>query len=68
VAVIKKYIYSASGDSVDATQEMFGLGMSNLAASLTSAYPVDGSFSRSAVNHASGVRTQMGGLYTGSNN
>jgi hypothetical protein len=27
--------------------------------------PVTGSFSRSAVNHASGVRTPMGGLYTG---
>lgn len=27
--------------------------------------PVTGSFSRSAVNHASGVRTPMGGMYTG---
>ncbi|XP_065341247.1 sodium-independent sulfate anion transporter-like [Cloeon dipterum] len=62
VAIAKTF---ATGDSVDATQEMIGLGMSNLAACLTSAYPVDGSFSRSAVNHASGVRTPMGGLYTG---
>ncbi|XP_059477481.1 sodium-independent sulfate anion transporter-like [Neocloeon triangulifer] len=62
VAIAKTF---STGDSVDATQEMIGLGMSNLAASLTSAYPVDGSFSRSAVNHASGVQTPMGGLYTG---
>lgn len=28
--------------------------------------PITGSFSRSAVNHASGVATQMGSVYTGS--
>lgn len=27
--------------------------------------PITGSFSRSAVNHASGVRTPLGGVYTG---
>lgn len=33
--------------------------------SFVSSMPVTGSFSRSAVNHASGVRTPIGGLYTG---
>ncbi|KAF4519538.1 hypothetical protein B566_EDAN009441 [Ephemera danica] len=60
------FAYEASGKgSPFQLIEMIGLGISNLAASLTSAYPVDGSFSRSAVNHASGVKTPMGGLYTG---
>lgn len=56
---------SASGDSVDATQELLTLGICNLLGSFASSFPVTGSFSRSAVNHASGVRTPFGGFYTG---
>lgn len=55
----------ASGDSIDATQELLTLGLCNVAGSFVSSMPVTGSFSRSAVNHASGVRTPMGGVYTG---
>lgn len=55
----------ASGDSVDATQELFTLGLCNMFGGFVSSMPVTGSFSRSAVNHASGVRTPIGGLYTG---
>ncbi|XP_054285137.1 sodium-independent sulfate anion transporter-like [Macrosteles quadrilineatus] len=62
VAIAKAF---ASGDSVDATQELFTLGLCNMLGSFVSSMPVTGSFSRSAVNHASGVRTPMGGLYTG---
>lgn len=59
------FILAASGDSIDATQELYTLGMCNVLGSFFSSMPVTGSFSRSAVNHASGVRTPMGGLYTG---
>ncbi|XP_050421473.1 sodium-independent sulfate anion transporter-like [Adelges cooleyi] len=62
VAIAKAF---ASGNSVDATQELYCLGVCNLLGSFVSSMPVTGSFSRSAVNHASGVRTPMGGLYTG---
>jgi len=53
---------------VDATQELYCLGVCNLLGSFVSSMPVTGSFSRSAVNHASGVRTPMGGMYTGKKN
>ncbi|XP_067006365.1 sodium-independent sulfate anion transporter [Anabrus simplex] len=62
VAIAKAF---ASGDSIDATQELLTLGICNLVGSLASSFPITGSFSRSAVNHASGVKTPMGGLYTG---
>ncbi|XP_043785495.1 sodium-independent sulfate anion transporter-like isoform X2 [Apis laboriosa] len=62
VAIAKAF---ANGDKVDATQELITLGICNVLGSCASAMPVTGSFSRSAVNHASGVKTPMGGLYTG---
>uniref|UniRef100_A0A1B6CML3 SLC26A/SulP transporter domain-containing protein n=1 Tax=Clastoptera arizonana TaxID=38151 RepID=A0A1B6CML3_9HEMI len=62
VAIAKAF---ASGDSIDATQELLTIGISNVMGSFVSSMPVTGSFSRSAVNHASGVQTPLGGLYTG---
>lgn len=50
---------------VDAGQELTALGMANLLGSFTSAYPVTGSFSRSAVNNQVGAQTQLSGLITG---
>ena len=50
---------------MDATQELIALGMANLGNSFVQAFPGTGSLSRSAVNNASGVRTPLGGLYTG---
>ncbi|KAL2711530.1 sodium-independent sulfate anion transporter [Vespula squamosa] len=55
----------AKGKSLDATQEMFALGICNILGSFVSSMPVTGSFTRTAVNHASGVRTPFGGLFTG---
>ncbi|CAG2055161.1 unnamed protein product [Timema podura] len=62
VAIAKAF---ASGHSVNATQELLTLGLCNILGSFASSMPVTGSFSRSAVNHASGVKTPLGGLYTG---
>ncbi|XP_063995846.1 sodium-independent sulfate anion transporter-like [Diachasmimorpha longicaudata] len=62
VAIAKAF---ANGASVDATQELLTLGLCNVLGSCARAMPVTGSFSRSAVNHASGVKTPMSGLYTG---
>ncbi|XP_060802780.1 sodium-independent sulfate anion transporter [Amyelois transitella] len=55
----------SEGKYVDATQEMLALGVCNIASSLVDSMPVSGALSRGAVNHASGVATTAGGLYTG---
>lgn len=57
--------FTANGKSVDATQELFAIGASNIVNSFAQGYPGTGSLSRGAVNNASGVRTPMGGLFTG---
>ena len=50
---------------IDASQELVALGVANLLGSFTSAYPVTGSFSRSAVNNQVGAQSQLAGLLTG---
>lgn len=50
---------------LDATQEMLSLGLGNLIGSFFHSMPVTGSFSRSAVMNASGVRTPLASMYTG---
>ncbi|XP_029039363.1 sodium-independent sulfate anion transporter-like [Osmia bicornis bicornis] len=62
VAIAKAF---SRGQSLDATQEMLTLGLCNIVGSFFQSMPVTGSFSRSAVNNASGVRTPLGGIYTG---
>lgn len=53
------------GAAVDATQEMIAAGLCNIANSFVSSMPTTGSFTRSAVNHSSGVRSPLSGLFTG---
>ncbi|XP_069358649.1 sodium-independent sulfate anion transporter-like isoform X2 [Maniola hyperantus] len=55
----------SEGKYVDATQEMVALGVCNIASSFVESMPVSGALSRGAVNHASGVASPAGGLYTG---
>ncbi|CAG9767312.1 unnamed protein product [Ceutorhynchus assimilis] len=62
VAIAKAF---ASGEIIDATQELLTLSFCNILGSFFSSMPVTGSFSRSAVNHASGVQTSFGGVITG---
>ncbi len=50
---------------MDASQEMIALGLCNFAGSFFQSYPTTGSFSRTAVNAASGVQTTAGGVVTG---
>ena len=50
---------------MDASQEMIALGICNIAGSFVSSMPTTGSFSRTAVNSSSGVKTPLGGLFTG---
>ena len=51
--------------SVSPTQEFLALGIANFVSSFVSAYPVTGSFTKSALNAQSGVRTPMGCVVTG---
>ena len=50
---------------MDASQEMVALGVCNVLGAFVSSMPTTGSFSRTAVNSSSGVKTAFGGLYTG---
>lgn len=58
-------MYVAKGKIVNASQEMIALGMCNIMGSFVSSMPVTGSFTRTAVNNASGVKTPLGGAVTG---
>ncbi|XP_063620633.1 sodium-independent sulfate anion transporter-like [Cydia splendana] len=62
VAIAKAF---AVGKPVDATQEMMALGMCNIVGSFTKSMPITGSFTRTAINNASGVQTPAGGVFTG---
>lgn len=48
----------------DANQELFALGMANVAGSLFQAYPAGGGTSQTAVNSGAGAKTQMAELVT----
>ncbi|XP_053607161.1 sodium-independent sulfate anion transporter-like isoform X2 [Plodia interpunctella] len=61
VAIAKAF---ARGRTLDATQEIIALGVCNVASSCFRSFPVNGSFTRSAVSDASGVRSPAAGLYT----
>lgn len=44
---------------------MIALGLCNILASFVSSMPITGSFTRTAINNSSGVKTPLGGLITG---
>jgi sulfate permease, SulP family len=50
------------GEKVDANRELIGLGAANISSALIQGFPVAASQSRSAVNDASGGKTQLVGI------
>lgn len=62
VAIAKAF---AKGKTLDATQEMLAVGLCNVFGSFVRSMPTTGSFTRTAVNNASGVKSPMGGIITG---
>lgn len=50
------------GDTVDASQELVALGSANLGAGLAGGFPISSSSSRTAVNDASGGKSQLAGV------
>mmetsp|Transcript_26678 Transcript_26678/g.57995 ORF Transcript_26678/g.57995 Transcript_26678/m.57995 type:complete len:890 (-) Transcript_26678:597-3266(-) len=61
---IGKNLAAKHNYEIEAGQELFALGVSNLIGAMFSCYPVTGSFSRSAVANSTGALTQMAGLVT----
>ncbi|XP_075296767.1 sodium-independent sulfate anion transporter isoform X1 [Opisthocomus hoazin] len=64
VAIAKAFA-SQNDYRIDPNQELLAMGCANVLGSFVSAYPVTGSFGRTAVNAQSGVCTPAGGLVTG---
>jgi SulP family sulfate permease len=61
---IAKAIAAKTRQRLDPNQELIGQGLANVVGSLTQAFPVSGSFSRSAVNMNSGAKTGMSSVIT----
>ncbi|XP_041789211.1 sodium-independent sulfate anion transporter [Chelmon rostratus] len=64
VAIAKAFA-SQNDYRIDANQELLAIGVTNIMGSFVSAYPVTGSFGRTAVNCQTGVCTPAGGIVTG---
>lgn len=60
-----KSLASQTGDRPDINQDMFSLGIANLATSCLAAMPASGSLTRSALNYSSGARTPFASLMSG---
>jgi high affinity sulfate transporter 1 len=63
---IAKQLASKHNYELDSSLELIGLGMANLFGAMFQAYPVTGSFSRSAVNNEAGAQSGLSGLVTAS--
>jgi sulfate permease, SulP family len=61
---IARAISGRTGQRLNPNQELIGQGLGNLVGSFSQAYPVSGSFSRSAVNLNNGGRTGLSSVFT----
>jgi sulfate transporter 4 len=64
IAIASK-IGEKHGYKIVPDQELLGSGMANLFGSFVCAFPIAGSFSRTAVLSQAGAKTQMAGVFTG---
>lgn len=61
---VAKSLASKRREKIDPDQELFALGMANVAATFTGGYPVTGGISRSVVNFSAGARTGLASVLT----
>jgi SulP family sulfate permease len=61
---IAKAVAAKTKQRIDPNQELIGQGLGNVVGSLTQAFPVSGSFSRSAVNMNAGAKTGVSSVIT----
>jgi len=62
---IAKAIAVQTRQRIDANQGLVGQGLANIVSGLSGAYPVAGSFSRSAINMSAGAKTGFAAIVTG---
>jgi SulP family sulfate permease len=63
--LMAKTLASITGDRPDVNQDMFAVGMANLASAVAGGMPASGSLTRSMLNHGSGARTRFASLLSG---
>lgn len=63
--LMAKTLASKTGDRPDVNQDMFAVGMANLASAIAGGMPASGSLTRSMLNHESGARTRFASLISG---
>lgn len=63
--VMAKNLAARTNDSVGPDQDLFALGLANMASGLTGGFAVAGSVSRSMVNYSAGAQTGMASIVTG---
>ncbi len=63
--LMAKTLASKTGDRPDVNQDMFAVGMANLASALAGGMPASGSLTRSMLNYESGARTRFASLISG---
>ena len=64
-SVMSKTLASHSGDRPRMNQDMFGVGIANLAVAFLGGMPASGSMTRSALNFASGAITRLSSIFSG---
>ncbi|MFC1467836.1 SulP family inorganic anion transporter [Verrucomicrobiota bacterium] len=62
---VSKAIAAQSKQRLNLNQEIIGQGLASISSGLSGGYPVSGSFSRSALNFASGARTGLSSVVAG---
>ncbi|MBS3784809.1 MAG: STAS domain-containing protein [Anaerolineae bacterium] len=62
---IARTISTQTGQRLDSNQEFVGQGLANIASGIFSGYVCAGSFTRSALNHRGGARTQLSSVFAG---
>lgn len=63
--LMAKALASRSGDHADVNQDMFSVGMANIASAFAGGMPASGSLTRSSLNFESGARTRFASLFSG---
>ncbi|CAL1540615.1 unnamed protein product [Lymnaea stagnalis] len=62
---IGKYFARINQYKLDPTQELFAYGVGNIITAFFQGYTITGTFSRTAINSQCGVKTPLGGVFTG---
>jgi len=63
--LMAKSLASQTGDPTDVNQDMFSVGMANIACAIGGGMPASGSLTRSTLNYDSGAKTRFASLFAG---